>query len=187
MILLMFDAAEYVSQEAVWYLLMMFLIGTASEKQVWPQKKEEEGGRGQFNSSRQGIFTYLVQRFLLLLSFVWIPVSPSSLFLSKPTLVNRYPKSTNEELIDACNLTFHLWGCLAFVQVNARPEVFLLGSFCLLKVANCLGSCSNLCLWNSLKLFESGLTLCWESSSEAGKLGFIFVDSFVFFIMLRCC
>lgn len=77
MILLMSDATEYVSQEAVWYLLMMFLIGTASEKQVWPQKKEEEGGRGQFNSSRQGIFTYLVQRFLLLLSFVWTPVFPS--------------------------------------------------------------------------------------------------------------
>lgn len=55
MILLISDATEYVSQEVVWYLLMMFLIGTASEKQVWPQKKEEEGGRGQFNSSSQGI------------------------------------------------------------------------------------------------------------------------------------
>lgn len=43
MILLLSDGTEYVSQEAVWYLLMMFLIGTASEKQVWPQKKEEGG------------------------------------------------------------------------------------------------------------------------------------------------
>lgn len=40
MILLMSDATEYVSQEAVWYLPMMFLIGTASEKQVWPQEKK---------------------------------------------------------------------------------------------------------------------------------------------------
>lgn len=32
MILLISDATEYVSQEVVWYLLMMFLIGTASEK-----------------------------------------------------------------------------------------------------------------------------------------------------------
>lgn len=54
MILLISDATEYVSQEVVWYL-MMFLFGTASEKQVWPQKKKEEGRRGQFNSSSQGI------------------------------------------------------------------------------------------------------------------------------------
>lgn len=55
MILLISDATEYVFQEVVWYLLMMILIGTASEKQVWPQKKEEKGGRGQFSSSSQGI------------------------------------------------------------------------------------------------------------------------------------
>lgn len=103
----------------------MLLIGSAAKKQVWHQNKRG-GGEGQFSSSSQGTSELPrpgIPDFLL--SFFWTPVSPSlfpstlSTHSSKQT-----PKSTEEELTDAYNLTVHLWGSLALAQLNIRPTSF---------------------------------------------------------------